>query len=137
MDMHGKKGYRVLSKIIAIVIMQGIVLSGINSAYCGEYLRRKTGNLSPHINVGSVEVQQVFNVTMNVLADSGKLDQKISRRKFIRFSAIVATALVAAPSFAAKSMANTLTKEERERFEEIRNRLRPVQQPKKFRFHTG
>ncbi len=124
MGMCRQKRDKVFSKIIALVIMQTVVLFGLQSAYCGESLRQKTGNLSPQINVGTVELQQAFNITATVFSDSVKVDKRISRRKFIKFFAIVITALVVLPPLATKSLADNLTKGERKRFEEIRNRLR-------------
>ncbi|MFH1092951.1 MAG: twin-arginine translocation signal domain-containing protein [Candidatus Omnitrophota bacterium] len=124
MVINRQKRQIVFSKVIALVIMQAVILSGSQSAYCGESLRPKTANLSPHINVSAVELQQAFNISLAVLSDTGKLDKTMSRRRFLGLSAIVAVALVVSPSLVTETMAGKLSKEERKRFEEIRNKLR-------------
>lgn len=124
MGTRGNKKCRLLQGIIAFVIIQAVVLSGLQSAYCGGVLRQQTGCLSPQINVNAVELQQAFNITAAVLNESGKITAGLSRRKFLRLSAVVATALVVSPSLVTKSVAGTLTKEERKRFEMLREKIR-------------
>ena len=123
MNRNKHKKHRILSKIIALVIIQAVVLSGLQSAYCGESLRLKTDHLSPQVSVGAVELQQAFNISTAVLSEAGSIDNKISRRGFIKFFAIVAAAFVVSPQLVTESMA-ALTPRERKKLEEIRNRLR-------------
>ena len=102
--------------------MQVVVLSGFQSAYCGESLRQKADHLSPQINVGVAELQQAFNISTAVLSESNA--GKMSRRKFLRGAAIVAIAAIVSPTFVTESIAGKLTQEEQKRFNEIRNRIR-------------
>ncbi len=133
MKKQGQKKHRLFSRVIALVVIQAVVLSGIQGAYCGESLRQKSDHLSPQINIGAAELQNAFNITSVILTKSAKTDARMSRRKFLSLSAVVATALVVAPSFTAKSIAGTLTKEERKKFEEIRNRIRASEAAKEVK----